>query len=131
MRKDIRTGLGVLVIIICLILGYSTMSTFVEPYKSVSEVRFNSDQYKDVQVQVTGNIVDGTFTQSDYGYQFTLTDGNATMDVVYHGRLPGAFNPTSEIVVVGRITESGVFNATKLIAPCPSKFVGRGVSSGL
>jgi len=130
MRKDIRTGLGVLVIIFCLALAYSTVSTFVEPYKSVNEVVYNP-VYRNVQVHVTGNIVDDTFVQSDYGYLFTLTDGNASMDVVYHGRLPGAFDPKSEIVVVGHMTESGVFNATKLIAPCPSKFVGRGVNNGI
>lgn len=120
MRRNILIG-GILVMIFCLML-YSTIS-FIIQYKSVSEVVQSPDQYMNRSVQVIGNIMSETFVSSNAGYEFMLTDGNASMDVIYHGRLPGAFDVNAEVVVIGRLTESGVFNATKLIAPCPSRLI--------
>ena len=118
MRRNILIG-SILVIIFCLML-YSTIS-FIIPYKSVSEIMHDPDQYMNRSVQVIGNIMSETFAPSNAGYEFMLTDGNASMDVIYHGRLPGAFDVNAEVIVIGRLTESGVFNATKLIAPYPSR----------
>lgn len=125
MRINARIGLGIVVIVFCLALGYSTMSSYLVPYKKVGEVMDDPDQYKDKQVQINGKIVEGTLVQvpgPPETYEFKLADGNATMDVIYHGKLPLSFNINYEIVVVGRLTESGIFNATKLLVECPSRY---------
>lgn len=122
MKKKIRILPGILVIVLCLVMVQSMVSS-VEPYKNVSAV-VNNSEYKDADVQVTGKIVKGTFTPSDHGYLFTLSDGNASMKVKYCGRLPSAFNLNSKVVVIGSLTESGSFEANKILAPCPSKYEG-------
>jgi cytochrome c-type biogenesis protein CcmE len=60
----------------------------------------------------------------------TLPPAGATMDaagaarlqVIYRGVVPDVFGPHADVVVEGRLTSSDVFEASTLLAKCPSKF---------
>ena len=112
--------LAVLVIILCIMLGYTTVSNYMIEYSTISETLESKTAHRDIHV--TGTIEPGSFTHLyNDSYTFILTDDTASMNVIYTGSLPSSFSENSEIVIIGTM-ESDTFISTKLIARCPSKF---------
>jgi len=53
---------------------------------------------------------------------FTITDGDSTLPVDYHGIIPDTFVDGAEVVVEGSLKHDGTFVAHMLLAKCPSKY---------
>lgn len=123
--------LGVVVILVFGGLAFSTTSggSFVNPYRSVSEVVNNIQSYQGKQIQVNGYVMEGTVSWMPKNLNFTLTDGKASLKVAYYGVIPAAFplnmehDPGSQIgiVAVGAL-EGDTFIARKLLVNCPTKY---------
>ncbi len=112
--------LAVLVIILCIMLGYTTVSNYMIEYSTINEILESKTAHRDIHV--VGTIEPGSFTHLyNDSYTFILTDDTASMNVIYTGSLPSSFSENSEIVIIGTM-ESDTFISTKLIARCPSKF---------
>ncbi len=112
--------LAVLVIILCIMLGYTTVSNYMIEYNTINEILESKTVHSDVHV--VGTIEPDSFTHLyNSSYTFILTDDTASMNVIYTGSLPSSFSENSEIVIIGTM-ESDTFISTKLIARCPSKF---------
>jgi len=45
--------------------------------------------------------------------------------VVYSGVVPDAFKPDADVVLEGKLTASGTFEADNLLVKCPSKYQAR------
>ena len=119
-RYNKKIILAVLVIILCAMLGYTTVSNYMIEYSTISETLESKTAQRDIHV--TGIIEPGSFTHLyNDSYTFILTDDTASMNVIYTGSLPSSFSENSEIVIIGTM-ESDTFISTKLIARCPSKF---------
>lgn len=75
------------------------------------------------QVRVAGVVQDGSIqrTANTSTIHFTVTDDGGTLPVVYSGLVPDIFGPGIQVVVEGRYTD-GVFQATTMLAKCPSKY---------
>jgi cytochrome c-type biogenesis protein CcmE len=79
-------------------------------------------------VRVSGELNGGTLVrQNGTHITFTMRDRDNpsdTVQVAYDGALPDSFKDAdgSEVVVEGTRTTAGVFQATTLIAKCPSKY---------
>ena len=112
--------LTILVIILCIMLGYTTVSNYMIEYTTINEILESETAHRDIHV--VGTIEPDSFTHlyTD-SYTFILTDDTASMNVIYTGSLPPSFSENSEIVIIGTM-DSGTFISTKLIARCPSKF---------
>jgi len=54
---------------------------------------------------------------------FTLLEDNLTLLVIYKGSVPDAFEVGGEVVVEGRYRPGGPFEADKLVAKCPTRYV--------
>ena len=54
--------------------------------------------------------------------QFQTADASGSMPVTYKGVLPDIFADNVEVVVEGKYSQDGTFNAGTLLAKCPSKF---------
>jgi cytochrome c-type biogenesis protein CcmE len=69
-------------------------------------------------------VVAGTVeSHADNVFQFTVTDDEGAMiPVVYTGAVPDTFQEGADVVVEGRLTPRGVFEADRLLAKCPSKY---------
>lgn len=112
--------LAVFVIILCIMLGYTTVSNYMIEYNTINEILESKTAQNDIHV--VGTIEPGSFTHLyNDSYTFILTDDTASMNVIYTGSLPSSFSENSEIVIIGTM-ESDTFISTKLIARCPSKF---------
>jgi cytochrome c-type biogenesis protein CcmE len=76
--------------------------------------------------RVNGKVTPGTIERLQGGRQVKFTmhdkDGPATLLVDYTGIVPDTFVDEADVVVEGRRREDGVFEATTLLAKCPSKY---------
>lgn len=75
-------------------------------------------------VRVAGFVQAGSIKQDDQNQSvsFVIMDSKQTLPVTYSGVLPDIFRPGVQVVVEGRYTGSGPFQAQTLLAKCPSKF---------
>lgn len=118
---DIRVLIGALVIIFVLALGYSTVSSYIVEYKTVSEV---SQEAPEGTIWVNGTILKGSFTSLNTGeYTFVLTDNVSILNVSFTGELPSSLGTEAEVVLFGTLKNS-TFHAVKMIAKCPTKYEG-------
>lgn len=128
-RKGIQLTIGLVIIAggLVTLAGVSFQQNLVY-YLTVSEYL---DQQGDLPPQgfrVNGNVVPGSIVRDDIGMgvTFAITDGEREMQVAYAKELPDTFKAGAEVVVEGRVSPDGVFQASFLLAKCPSKYEKQG-----
>lgn len=76
--------------------------------------------------RVNGKVETGSIEREPSGrrVRFTIKDqvGGAELPVDYTGIIPDTFVDDADVVVEGKNREDGVFEATTLLAKCPSKY---------
>lgn len=116
---------GLVVVLALGYLGYNAFQSASMYYLTVGELLAKGEAAYGEQVRVSGKVVGGTVqTDSEAGiFSFSVADsGGATMPVVYEGIVPDTFKAGANVVVEGELTPLGVFEATFLLAKCPSKY---------
>ena len=96
---------------------------FVSPSELAVLVAKDSSMF-DVGVRVGGNVVGGTIDRhvASQTLTFSITDGVAIYPVVYRGLVPDTFTDDVEVVVEGRLSRDGTFQATSVLAKCGSRY---------
>ena len=74
-----------------------------------------------------GRVVPGsvTFDQETLELRFLVVDiedGKSTFPVHYQGPLPDTFEEGRDVVVEGRFTQAGLFEATTVLTKCGSRY---------
>lgn len=92
-------------------------------YYTVAEFR-KMDAPKDGGIRVNGKVATGSIERRPNGLdvRFVMTDGQANLPVEYHGIIPDTFVDGADVVVEGGLRNDGTFQATNLLAKCPSKY---------
>jgi cytochrome c-type biogenesis protein CcmE len=74
--------------------------------------------------RVNGKVVTGSIDRKPSGQDvsFVLTGASSTLSVDYHGIIPDTFVDGADVTVEGKVLASGTFEATNLMAKCPSKY---------
>ncbi len=94
-------------------------------FMTLSEMRAKGDLAARESVRVGGNLVPNS-TKIDtkaVTAQFTLTDGqNNVLPVYYKGILPDTFEKSTQVIAEGKLDQNGVFQASLVLAKCPSKY---------
>jgi cytochrome c-type biogenesis protein CcmE len=126
MNKRKRLLLGVS--IAAVLLAYLALSTgVVSNQYEVSEVVAAQDTLAGKVIIVNGSMVPGTdrWDPLNRTLTFKLTDGRATIDVVYTGDKPNLSPEAVNIqaVVTGQFNNN-VFEAFRMLTKCPSKYEG-------
>jgi cytochrome c-type biogenesis protein CcmE len=103
--------------------GFQSTSVY---YLTVSELKARGPSPMGLSfgdVRVAGVVEDGSVQRSasDSTVRFVVKDDGGTLPVVYKGMVPDIFGPGIQVVVEGRYVD-GTFQATNLLAKCPSKF---------
>jgi cytochrome c-type biogenesis protein CcmE len=103
--------------------GFQSTSVY---YLTVSELKARGASPVGLSfgdVRVAGIVQDGSVQRSasDSTVHFVVSDEGGTLPVVYKGMVPDIFGPGIQVVVEGRYAD-GTFQATSLLAKCPSKF---------
>ncbi|HEX5416023.1 MAG TPA: cytochrome c maturation protein CcmE [Chloroflexota bacterium] len=100
--------------------GFQSTSVY---YLTVAELQSKGADVG--SVRVAGIVAENSLQRSttDSTIRFTVTDSGASMPVVYKGLVPDIFGPGIQVVVEGHYNHAtGVFEASTLLAKCPSKF---------
>lgn len=104
-------------------IGYlvlTSMQSSAVYYLTVSELRARGDAAYGQTIRLAGEVVDGSIQRDRQHLNFTLSDGTATVPVTHTGQVPDLFGYRAEgayqdVVVEGRYTASGVFEARNII----------------
>ena len=125
-RSNRKLQLAVVALVLVAAVGYlvySGLRTNVY-YQTVNELQAAGAKEAGRQVRVAGDVAVGSIVKEDSGsvVHFTITDGSGSMPVVYQGAIPDIFQPGIQVVVEGKYHPGGEFQATTLLAKCPSKF---------
>lgn len=123
MRKRLKFIVGAIIVLITLgFLGYQGFVYSATYYYTVSEFAGQQDTLTDKDVRITGNVTAGTIERQGSTLKFTMSDGLKELTVVYKGVVPDSFKAGIEAVVQGNLNSAGIFEATQLLAKCPSKY---------
>ena len=101
-------------------------------YVEISEVA-KGNAPDDRNFRVGGLVVDGSIVREpgDLDVQFTLTDLDAELDIVYSGVLPDLFREGQGIIAHGRMGDGGKFVADKVLAKHDENYMPPEVAESL
>ncbi len=121
-EKKVKLVIGIVIIAIALWWSAGAIEDFLSPYKFVSEVSAQPADYMGKSMYILGVIEEGSLQREGSAYKFRLTDGNATLNVVYEGQLPSDMKQTVGITVIGVLVSKDAVKANNVLAKCPSKY---------
>jgi cytochrome c-type biogenesis protein CcmE len=92
-------------------------------YMTLVELKAQADSVRGDKIRLGATVVDGSIQSGADGVtHFVVTDGANTLPVSYEGGLPDTFKGGTDVVLQGKLTPSGTFEASSLLAKCPSKY---------
>jgi cytochrome c-type biogenesis protein CcmE len=91
-------------------------------YVTIAELRGQGPSRRNVRV--AGKIVGESilWKPRDMRLEFDLVDESGRMSVGYDGSRPDMFRDGADLVVEGKLSSDGVFEARTLMLKCPSKY---------
>ena len=115
-------------IIICFALGYLAYIGFGSSatyYLTVSELGEQGDSIYGQNLRVNGRVALGSIDRDSENLmlRFTLADEEKSLPVTYKGIVPDAFKAGSNVVVEGRLSSDGIFQANAILTKCPSRYI--------
>lgn len=96
---------------------FTALSKNINVFFSPSEVKANLAP-RDRTFRIGGLVQEGSLKRENDGLtvHFLVTDKAETMEVTFKGILPDLFKEGTGMIAQGRLAESGVFNATEVLA---------------
>lgn len=113
---------GVAIIAAVVYLVVANTGASAEYYMTIHQLR-SCSSCAGQTVRVAGFVAPTGLVKDDatQTVRFIITDNTLTMPVVYRGIVPDAFKAGAQVVVEGTYAR-GVFQASTVLAKCPSKF---------
>lgn len=120
-RLIVVTGIIIIVVVAVLaIVGNSTS------HRSVTIAQAVDGSHNGERVQVTGKVVENSYSFKDDILTFEIYDDTADtaakLKVVYDRPVSSTFGNEVIAICTGRIDEQGVLQCTDLVTKCPSKY---------
>lgn len=115
---------GAILAVAIAFLIYNGMQGTSAFYMTVEELQTAETISDGQQIRVGGNVVAGTIQQAGIGEEmyFEISDGVASVAIVYDGAPPDIFSDHAEVIATGTMNADGTFHATELLTKCPSRF---------
>ncbi|HET6229784.1 MAG TPA: cytochrome c maturation protein CcmE [Longimicrobiaceae bacterium] len=139
MKKQPKFVAGALVV--AGVIGYlmvtgmrDSMVYYYTPNELAAKITADASMHE-VGVKVGGRVVPGTvhFDQRTLDLRFDVVDiatGKTRFPVHYQGPLPDTFKEGRDVVAEGKLTASGVFEASNVLTKCGSRYEGVGSPPG-
>ncbi|HEU5001453.1 MAG TPA: cytochrome c maturation protein CcmE [Actinomycetota bacterium] len=136
MSPRVRFGIAAAVVVLAVagLIGFS-LSGATDYYRTPAELLAGS--YKANQtIRVAGVVDKGSIVHNGAETSFSITDNHVSVPVKTDAVLPDTFAAGVTVVAEGAMgvgSTAGTFNASDVLAKCPSKFstkVASGTSSG-
>jgi len=127
MNKKNRLIFGVTIVVV--LLGYLFFNTVTSKQYEVSDAVAARETLAGKPITVNGTLVPGTdnWDPLTKTLTFKMTDGIATMDVIYIGDKPNMPDEATTIqtIVTGQFNNNNnIFEAFRMLTKCPSKYEG-------
>ena len=123
MKKRMIAVSGVIVIVLILVLAFvggNTAATTI----SIAEAAENPQAGQ--KVQVSGNVVQDSFSTSNDVLTFKIYDPEGDpatqLEVRYDGAASSTFGNDVTAICTGKINDAGVLECSELVTKCPSKY---------
>ena len=115
-RRMALVGLMLVGVAIAAFLGLTAFQKNLLYFYTPSQV-MSGEAPKAYSFRVGGLVVQGSVKRGEgVDVKFDLTDGPATVPVVFSGILPDLFREGQGIISIGQLNEQGVFVATEVLA---------------
>lgn len=115
---------------IVMYIGFRSTAVY---YLSAGELIDRGESAYGEQVRLGGKVMPGTVSQDPVERMlwFTVMDEQGrSLPVSYQGAVPDAFEEDGDVVLEGKLSRAGLFEADTLLAKCPSKFSSEAEASG-
>jgi cytochrome c-type biogenesis protein CcmE len=127
MKKGTKlVTIGIIVVVAVFYLISSGFKQSGVYYLEVHELIKDPTKYEAKGIRVSGDVVKGTIVKDakNQHLEFVMADGTGKqMNVVYNGIIPDAFTEDVQVIVEGKYhKDTNTFNASTLLAKCPSKY---------
>ena len=123
MKKRMIAVSGVIVIVLILVLAFVGGNTAATTM-SIAEAAENPQAGQ--KVQVSGNVVQDSFSTSNDVLTFKIYDPEGDpatqLEVRYDGAASSTFGNDVTAICTGKIDDDGVMHAGELVTKCPSKY---------
>jgi cytochrome c-type biogenesis protein CcmE len=105
-------------------LTISASNENLQYYINISEVKAMSVDAHETGLRVKGKLVPGSLvrTPNSLEVKFVIAQESDELEVRYDKELPDTFKDGAEVLVEGKYTAAGYFDANMLMAKCPSKY---------
>ncbi len=123
MKPKVAVGVAVIIAALGYII-YDGLRVGAAYYLTVSEFKARTDLSPARGIRLHG-IVDPasiTYSAESRVLSFRMIEGNDTLRVRYRGIRPDQLAEAQEAVLEGRLGDEGVFEASKIMLKCPSKY---------
>lgn len=128
-----RLAIGILLVASATgFLVYKATGENLTYYREVDELLAAESIPPGEKIRLSGDVVEGSVVKSEESraIEFEITetgsDGASRIPIAYDGAVPDIFKPGIQVVVEGRMDDSGTFQAETLLAKCPSKYQAAG-----
>ena len=123
MKKRMIAVSGVIVIVLILVLAFVGVNTAATTM-SIAEAAENPQAGQ--KVQVSGNVVQDSFSTSNDVLTFKIYDPEGDpatqLEVRYDGAASSTFGNDVTAICTGKINDAGVLECSELVTKCPSKY---------
>lgn len=119
---------GLFIVAAIAFLGLQSFQTNSMFYLTVPELKAQAaaegETFFARQIRVSGPLHKESidWNPKTMNLKFHITDGADMFPVVFNGVMPDTFHHSETVVVEGRYTREGIFQATNILVKCPSKY---------
>jgi len=131
-QKKVKFAAGFSIIVVCLL--YLVVSGFQKTamyYFTVTELEAKETEFVGKRIKLAGKVVPGSIQKRNgRAIEFEIWEPlgeeadsfSRKRTVRYDGLVPDTFRDESDVVLEGKMEDSGIFAAETLLAKCPSKY---------
>ncbi len=122
-KKRLVVVSGVVAIVVIVVLAIVSAGSAA---RNLDVAEAATGNYAGTKVQVSGQVVTGSFNLDESGISFSIYDAEDTtgseLPVRYEGSVASTFGNDVSAICTGKMGEDGVLYATTLVTKCPSKY---------
>ncbi len=125
LNKKIKIAISFAIVVVLLIwLTITGFDDNLQFYVSIKDVKAMGSEAYSKGLRVKGYLVPGSLVKQANSLEvsFKIIEDAHELDVHYAKELPDTFVDSSEVLVEGKFTPEGYFDAKMLMAKCPSKY---------
>ncbi|MBI4295207.1 MAG: cytochrome c maturation protein CcmE [Chloroflexi bacterium] len=123
-KRKFLIGGGLLMVAVAVLIFNGVRSSAMYWY-TPAELKTQGAAAYDKNLRVAGRVDTGSVQQDNPNMttSFTITYQGESLPIFYKGVMPAGFKEDIDVTIDGKLEPSGVFQASRILTKCPSKYV--------